>query len=162
MGTFLGVEIWPKRKSDHEYVEAVRRNLRQRKWIISIQLVVAVFCIGAIIWMQVVLNSIGPMGLSAGLGFFVGTWLSMRFFPKATFTWILLAVPVVAVVGYLMAGAGTGFADALEPYNQVAVVPASPFARALPIEQIAVGTLATFLARWLGSGPMTSGLEEPG
>ena len=104
----------------------------------------------------------GQVLFSVGLAFLAGTWLSMRLFPRATFVWTLLAVPVVAVVGYLLAGAGTGFADALEPYNRVAAVPASPFARALPIEQIAVGTLATFLARWLGTGPMTSGLEDPG
>jgi len=81
---------------------------------------------------------------------FLGTWLAGRFVPVRSALWAILAVPVVAIVGYFWAStAGAGGSPLPD-------LPASPFLRILPLQFISVGTATAIgTAWWLrgGDGP---------
>ncbi len=92
----------------------------------------------------------GQVFFSVGAGFLVATWLAVQIFPNATFAWIVPAVPVVAIAGYLAATSSAGFSDDFLPYNDVLAIPPNAFSRALPVEHVAAGILGLLLGLWSG------------
>ena len=77
--------------------------------------------------------------------FFLGVWASKQWFACRTAFWSLLAVPLVAVLGYSWAVSASASGGM---YADLATVPMSDFLRALPITFIAAGTMGVLIARW--------------
>ncbi|NOX58663.1 MAG: hypothetical protein GXP29_07370 [Planctomycetes bacterium] len=83
--------------------------------------------------------------------FYLGVWISKQWFACRTAFWSLLAVPLVAVLGYVWAVSASSSGHA---YAGLANVPMSDFLRALPITFVAAGTMGVLFARWtLGDSP---------
>jgi hypothetical protein len=87
---------------------------------------------------------------------FIGTYAACRMVPVRSALWSILAVGLIALVGYLWAALRpevTGL-----PPN----IPSSHFLRILPIQFIAVGTTAALMAFWYVSVPDSEANSGPG
>lgn len=78
--------------------------------------------------------------------FFLGVWISKMWFTCRTAFWSLLAVPIVAVLGYSWAVSANASGG---KYADLASVPMSDFLRATPIAFIAAGAMGVLAARWM-------------
>ncbi len=94
----------------------------------------------------------GQVYFSLAAGFFLGGLLAHHLCTTQLTFWYYLSVPPVAVVGYLLAWLFprvSGFSQAaLKYYDALAHIPPNAFARALPIEYVAVGTAAALAGCW--------------
>jgi hypothetical protein len=88
--------------------------------------------------------------------FFLGVWISKMWFACRTAFWSLLAVPIVAVMGYSWAVSANSSGG---KYADLASVPMSDFLRATPIAFIAAGAMGVLAARWLLSDNPPSPLD---
>ena len=95
----------------------------------------------------------GQVIASVAGGLYLGV-LAARYFTGINNTrWYVLAVPVVALVGYLLGflQADLSWAKgALAPYARLATTPSHALARPLPIEYIAVGVAGAIAGLWSG------------
>ena len=73
---------------------------------------------------------------------FVGTWAAGRIVPVRSALWAILAVPVLAIVGYLWASTAGAGASPLPD------LPQSPFLRILPLQLISVGSATAIGTTW--------------
>jgi hypothetical protein len=76
--------------------------------------------------------------------FYIGGLVAYRFFPVGSALWGCLSVPLLCLMGYIIAA----MSSPPKGYNQLASVPPDIFYRALPIEYIGVGTAAAVAAFW--------------
>jgi hypothetical protein len=84
----------------------------------------------------------GQTYFSIALAFYAGALLAHEFAAVPTAWWSLLATPCVCAIGYFWSLFNID-------RNQLASVPPTPFARATPIEYVAVGSAAVVAAFWL-------------
>ena len=83
MQTFLGIRLWPKRLTDQEYVEQIRRTMSWNKWDAAAQLTVAAAYLAAPVLLSGILFKLGFQQAGnqvfAGLafGFVVGLMLGI-------------------------------------------------------------------------------------
>lgn len=84
----------------------------------------------------------GQVCFSVFAAVMIASMVAFRFVPVRSPLWSILAVPIVAVTGYLWAGFRPS--EPGLPPN----MPASHFLRVLPIQYIAVGTVAALTAFW--------------
>lgn len=82
--------------------------------------------------------------------FFLGVWVSKMWFACRTAFWSLLAVPIVAVLGYSWAVSANASGG---KYADLASVPMSDFLRATPIAFVAAGAMGVLVARWTLADP---------
>ncbi len=87
---------------------------------------------------------------------FIGTYAACRMVPVRSALWSILAVGLIALVGYLWAALRPEVAGL--PPN----IPSSHFLRILPIQLIAVGTTAALLAFWYVFVPHSEANSGPG
>jgi hypothetical protein len=87
-------------------------------------------------------------------GMAIGTYAAHRIAPVGFARWSILAVPVVALAGYLWAAWGA------DSPGRPPVVPLNPFLRVLPIQFIAVGTASAVAAAWYLYGPSPSAEDQ--
>ncbi|MEZ6086212.1 MAG: hypothetical protein R3E58_20190 [Phycisphaerae bacterium] len=90
--------------------------------------------------------------------FFLGVWVSKMWFACRTAFWSLLAVPIVAVLGYSWAVSANATGG---KYAGLANVPMSDFLRATPIAFIASGAMGVLIARWMLADPEPLPEEKP-
>ncbi len=87
---------------------------------------------------------------------FIGTYAACRMVPVRSALWSILAVGLIALVGYLWASLRPEVTEL--PPN----IPSSHFLRILPIQFIAVGTAAALMAFWYVSVPESEADSESG
>lgn len=97
----------------------------------------------------------GQVFFSVGLAFFGAAWVTTQTFPRASFGWVAAAIPAAAVVGYVWAALHSMPAG----YSGVASVPSHAFARALPIEFVAVGIQGAVIGWWMSRPGVVEGAE---
>jgi hypothetical protein len=81
----------------------------------------------------------------------VASQMANRFAPVQSSFWSLLAVPLVAILGFAWAALRPGEA------NIPAILPSSHYLRILPIQYIAVGTAAVVMMSWYALPPQEIG-----
>lgn len=96
----------------------------------------------------------GQVYASIATGFYLGA-MAARYFATVTRAhWYLLAVPAVALLGYLIGylNSGMGWAEgsAYQPYISLATTPPHALVRPLPIEYLALGVAGTLAGFWSG------------
>lgn len=84
-------------------------------------------------------------------GVAIASWIAYRRVPVGSALWSILAVPLIAVIGYIWAGMRPAVAGL--PLSQ----PASHFLRVLPIQYVSVGTAAALTTFWCMYTPPATG-----
>ena len=121
-------------------------------------LTVTVVVATIVIWLTVARTPVaniarGQVIASVGGGLFLGAMAARYFTGNNDSIWYALAVPVVAVIGYVLGhfSADMNWAhDAYKPYAWLATTPPHQLARPLPIEYICVGLAGALIGFWTG------------
>ena len=111
-----------------------------------------------VIWLTIARTPVasiarGQIIASVGGGLFLGAMAARYFTGNNDSVWYALAVPVVAVIGYVLGhfSADMSWAEGpFLPFASLATTPPHLLARPLPIEYIAVGLIGALTGFWTG------------
>ncbi len=92
----------------------------------------------------------GQVCFAIGVGFWLGALAAGQFARPALSVWACLAVPVVALIGFVAAAANPELSGALGWANEIVIIAPNALAKGLPVNYLAVGPAAALLGVWTG------------
>jgi len=138
---------------------AARRNGVDAEWTRELRHGLLMLVITAVVAMVVIRMVAGrPDGpvrpgqvcFAIGVGFWLGTLVAGQFCRPALAVWACLAVPVVALVGHLLAAARPELSGQLGRLSDIGIIAPNALVRGLPVHYLSVGPAAAILGIWTG------------